>query len=121
MYSRKFWSIPGSDVLEQTQSSEKGLSLEQVKDRLDQYGRNEISKREVRTDLSILLSQFKNPLVIILMGASLVAAFLGEITDAARAAKNQVNDNKPVRQSKKQDNKAIKGELTNTAGLGINQ
>lgn len=82
MYSRKYWSISGSDVLEQTQSSEKGLSLEQVKDRLDQYGRNEISKREIRTGLSILLSQFKNSLVILLMGASLIAAFLGEVTDA---------------------------------------
>jgi len=74
--------MSGSDVLGQLDSSDGGLNKKQVVERLVKYGPNEISKRKVRTGLFILLSQFKNPLVMILMGASIVAAFLGELTDA---------------------------------------
>jgi Mg2+-importing ATPase len=82
MSAQKYWSISSSDVLDQFQSSEKGLTRSQVNERLIRYGTNEISKRKVRTGLFIFLSQFKNPLVIILIGASIVAGFLGELTDA---------------------------------------
>jgi magnesium-transporting ATPase (P-type) len=74
--------MSGSDVLGQLDSSERGLNKKQASERLVRYGSNEISKRKVRTGLFIFLSQFKNPLVIILIGASIVAAFLGELTDA---------------------------------------
>jgi len=82
MSAQKYWSMSSSDVLDQFQSSEKGLTRSQVNERLIRYGTNEISKRKVRTGLFIFLSQFKNPLVIILIGASIVAGFLGELTDA---------------------------------------
>jgi len=82
MSAQKYWSISSSDVLDQFQSSEKGLNRSQVNERLIRYGTNEIGKRKVRTGLFIFLSQFKNPLVIILIGASIVAGFLGELTDA---------------------------------------
>jgi Mg2+-importing ATPase len=74
--------MSGSDVLGQLDSSERGLNKKQASERLVRYGSNEISKRKVRTGLFIFLSQFKNPLVTILIGASIVAAFLGELTDA---------------------------------------
>lgn len=80
--AQKYWSMSNSDVLDQFQSSEKGLNRSQVNERLNRYGANEIGKRKVRTGLFIFLSQFKNPLVIILIGASIVAGFLGELTDA---------------------------------------
>ena len=82
MYARKYWSMPTSEVLHELDSSEKGLSKKQAGERLAVYGANEIGKREIRTGLFIFLSQFKNPLVLILIGASIVAAFLGELTDA---------------------------------------
>ncbi len=82
MYARKYWVMSGSEVLNQLDSSEKGLSKKQVNERLARFGANEISKRKVRTGLFVFLFQFKNPLVIILIGASIVAAFLGELTDA---------------------------------------
>ena len=82
MYARKYWSMSGSDVLDQIESSETGLSRKEASERLVRYGTNEISKRKVRAGFLIFLSQFKNPLVTILIGASIVAAFLGELTDA---------------------------------------
>jgi len=82
MYAQKYWSMSASDVLDQLDSSEKGLSKKEAKERLARYGVNEISKRKVRTGLFIFFSQFKNPLVVLLIGASIAAAFLGELIDA---------------------------------------
>lgn len=82
MYAQKYWSMSNRDVLDQLNSSERGLSRKEASERLVRYGVNEISKRKVRAGLFIFLSQFKNPLVIILIGASVVAAFLGELVDA---------------------------------------
>ncbi len=82
VYVQKYWSMSNFDVLGQLQSSDKGLSQKQVNERLIQHGPNEIGRRRVRTGLFIFISQFKNPLVILLIGASIVAGFLGEVTDA---------------------------------------
>jgi Mg2+-importing ATPase len=82
MTADKYWAESSTVVLEHLESSEKGLDKEQAAKRLQQYGHNELSKRKARTSLSVFLSQFSNPLVIILIAASIVAAFLGELADA---------------------------------------
>jgi Mg2+-importing ATPase len=81
MYSRKYWSMPNSDVLEQLESSENGLKPDQVHERLARFGVNEIGKKKVRTGLFIFLSQFKNPLVLILLVASIISTLVGELTN----------------------------------------
>lgn len=79
MYSRKYWSMPNSDVLEQLESTENGLKPNQAQERLSRFGANEIGKKKVRTGLFIFLSQFKNPLVLILLVASIISTLVGEI------------------------------------------
>jgi len=69
-------------VLEQLESSVNGLTDEQVDVRLRKYGSNEIGRGEIRTVFGILLAQFKNPLIMLLIVASLVSAFVGEVSDA---------------------------------------
>ena len=81
MYSRKYWSMSNSDILDQMESSEEGLSPNEARERLARFGVNEIGKKKVRAGIFIFLSQFKNPLVLILLGASIVAAIVGEMTD----------------------------------------
>ncbi len=81
MYSRKYWSMPSSDILDQLESSEKGLSSNQARERLTRVGVNEIGKKKVRAGIFIFLSQFKNPLVLVLLVASVVAALVGEMTN----------------------------------------
>ncbi len=81
MYQKKYWAMSSKDVLDQFNSSEKGLSEYQVNELQAQYGFNEIAKPKIRTSFFVLLSQFKNPLILLLMGASIVAAFLGDLTD----------------------------------------
>ncbi|MGF7431434.1 calcium-transporting P-type ATPase, PMR1-type [Thermoanaerobacterium thermosaccharolyticum] len=59
-----------------------GLSTEEANKRLEKYGPNNLSEKNKRTVLSMLLDQFKDYMVIILIIASIVSLFLGEITDA---------------------------------------
>jgi Mg2+-importing ATPase len=77
-----YWKMPKEVLLSQLHSSENGLGDEEVTHRLEEYGLNEVPSTGHRTSLSILLSQFKSPLVYVLIFASALSAFLGEITEA---------------------------------------
>ena len=61
---------------------EKGLSSDLAKERLKSYGYNELIGKKSITIWQMLLAQFKDFLVLILIGASLVSAIIGEVTDA---------------------------------------
>ncbi len=62
---------------------ELGLSSQESQTRLEQYGPNELMERPRPGFFSLLLDQFNNFLVIILIVAALISLFLGEIIDAA--------------------------------------
>ncbi|MEK6655149.1 MAG: HAD-IC family P-type ATPase, partial [Thermodesulfobacteriota bacterium] len=61
---------------------EKGLSGEEAQDRLRKYGTNELTERPRPGFFSLLLEQFNNFLVIILIVAAVVTVLLGEYIDA---------------------------------------
>ncbi len=61
---------------------EKGLSPEEAQDRLQKYGANELSERPRPGFFALLLSQFNNFLVIILIVAAVVSLLLGEYIDS---------------------------------------
>jgi len=62
---------------------ENGLSSDSAKERLNSIGYNELVGKEGITIWQMLIEQFKDFLVLILIGASFVSAIIGEITDAA--------------------------------------
>ncbi|MFH0954882.1 MAG: magnesium-translocating P-type ATPase [Candidatus Micrarchaeota archaeon] len=78
-----YWALPIPEVLSRLGTSENGLSLAEAQKRLMDTGKNRIAKQEKRHSLSILVSQFTNPLVLILVLAAIVAFFFGETLDAA--------------------------------------
>jgi Mg2+-importing ATPase len=78
----KIWTLNKIEVLRNLDSSEKGLSERESENRLKKYGLNDLPGRRKRKVLEILIYQFKSPLVLILIVASVVALFLREITDA---------------------------------------
>ncbi|MFB0972224.1 MAG: HAD-IC family P-type ATPase, partial [Neofamilia sp.] len=65
--------------LETSQNS--GLSSEVAQKRLEEYGRNELEQGAKKSLLSKFIDQFKDPMILILIGASLLSAFVGEIED----------------------------------------
>lgn len=69
-------------VLKILNTSESGLSSAEAEKRLEKYGKNELQEEEKTSVVKLFLSQFKSFLIIILIAAALVSAFLGELVDA---------------------------------------
>src|SRR5581483_7535393 len=63
-------------------TSAKGLSSQEAEQRLEQYGPNEPVKAKRGATVLALVFLFLNPLVIILLVASLASLLLGDATDA---------------------------------------
>lgn len=61
---------------------ERGLTAEEAEARLEEYGPNELEKRERISPLRIFLEQFTGFLVVILIVAALVSFLIGEMVDA---------------------------------------
>jgi Mg2+-importing ATPase len=67
----------------QTESEVRGLTLEEAQARLDRFGPNEPASARQHSLLSDVLHAFANPLVLILVIAAVLSAFMGEAVDAA--------------------------------------
>ena len=83
MESFPYWSKSLSEVAQSTNSSLDGLSSSEAQTVLRRVGPNRILSKERVTPLRLLLSQFTSPIVIILIFATVVSAFLGDWVDAA--------------------------------------
>jgi Ca2+-transporting ATPase len=60
-----------------------GLTDDEVKNRLEKYGLNELRKEERISPYTLFINQFKNILIIILLVAVVLSALVGEMIDAA--------------------------------------
>ncbi|WP_069130294.1 cation-translocating P-type ATPase [Rhodohalobacter halophilus] len=67
----------------QGSSYHEGLTADEAKNRLDQFGPNEIETQKGMTKWEILLHQFKDPLIYILLAAAFVTLILQDYTDSA--------------------------------------
>jgi P-type Ca2+ transporter type 2C len=74
----KNWhAMPVEEIIEKIRTDpEKGLDSEEVKKRLEKYGKNEIPKGKKRSTLERLLAQFKNTLIYILLIAAVITAVI---------------------------------------------
>ena len=70
------------EVLKELNTTKKGLLLEEVEKRREKYGSNVIKSSFTYSWLKIILSQFRSSLVIILLIASLISLYLGEIVES---------------------------------------
>ena len=77
-----FWSKPVNDVAQSINSSVSGLSEKDAQTVLKLAGPNRIQSKEKITPLGLLFNQFKSPIVLILVFATLVSAFLQDWADA---------------------------------------
>jgi len=77
-----WYRLSSGEVLTVLGSDRGGLSQAEAADRLEKYGYNELEDEDRVSPLRLLLEQFKNVLIIILLIAVALSAFLGEVTDA---------------------------------------
>ena len=78
----EFWSYPASKLLEQMRSSPRGLSGGEAGQRLARYGPNLMRRGRKTATLSLLLSQFSSPIVLMLLFAAGLSFYLEDRTDA---------------------------------------
>ncbi len=71
-----------NEIFQEFKTSEKGLSPEDAKRRLSQYGFNEISKKKKNSEILIFLKQFNSPLIYILFVAMIISFIFNHLIDA---------------------------------------
>ncbi|MCP2727382.1 magnesium-translocating P-type ATPase [Limnofasciculus baicalensis] len=77
-----FWSLPTDRVLQETHSTIAGLSGQDAKQRLSEYGANSLKQKRKSSALMLLLNQFKSPIILILIFAAVLSIFLKDAADA---------------------------------------
>lgn len=70
-----------SDVIQELNSSERGLSNEEFQLRLQKFGYNKLPEEKVDSMFIIFLRQFQSPLIYILVSASIAVFLMSEIAD----------------------------------------
>jgi Mg2+-importing ATPase len=79
---KPFWSIPSPELFEQLQTTPEGLTNDEVQRRLSSYGYNLLKEKKKADAITLLLNQFKSPLVIILLIAAILSIFLQDPASA---------------------------------------
>lgn len=75
-------SLSAQESVAQLDSSPKGLSQEEAEKRLEKYGPNKLRREKERSLLKMFFSEFKSPLVLLLLGAFVLTLVIHEFTDA---------------------------------------
>src|SRR5881397_2319814 len=78
-----WWNSPTSALMQTLQTSARGLAPAQVRERLRRQGPNMIRRQREWPWVLRLLARFGNPLVLVLLVASLTAALTGDRTSFA--------------------------------------
>jgi P-type Mg2+ transporter len=77
-----FWSVSSAEMLQALETTSAGLSSDEVKRRLASYGANRLRPKK-RSDVpTLLLAQFKSPIILILLFATGLSFFLRDPVDA---------------------------------------
>ena len=78
----QFWSVPSSELLQQLQTTPQGLVSDEARQRLFRYGSNLLKPKKKSDTLTLLIAQFKSPIILILIFAAGLSFFLRNPTDA---------------------------------------
>ncbi|MBM3182495.1 MAG: cation-translocating P-type ATPase [Chloroflexi bacterium] len=82
MEPHNYYNLGVSETIAKLNSNPRGLSHDEARQRLAQFGPNELVAEGKVSPWQILLGQFKNFLIIILLVAVVLSAVLGEVADA---------------------------------------
>ncbi len=84
MDKQEMYTVPLEDAVGALETHlHKGLTSQQVQERIKQYGHNELRERPRPGFLKMLIDQLNSFLVIILIVAAVVSLVLGEVVDAS--------------------------------------
>lgn len=80
----KFFRMSTEEVAKELNSNlDNGLTTAEAQERLEKNGKNELKEKKKKSLLVRFIAQFKDFMIIILIIAAIISAFLGETVDAA--------------------------------------
>ena len=79
--NKEWHSVPYNTVLESLKTSSTGLDSTDATNRLVSTGPNILNRQNKESAFKILLRQFLNPLIYVLLAATILAIAMGKITD----------------------------------------
>lgn len=71
-----------SEVIQKLNTTENGLTDEEAEKNIKKYGKNELEEKEKDSEIKKFLSQFTEPLMILLIIAGFVSAFINDYIDS---------------------------------------
>jgi Mg2+-importing ATPase len=77
-----FWSISVTEMLQKLESKKEGLTSDEAQKRLTLYGANLLKPKRRKDVFTLLISQFKSPIILILFFATVLSFFLHDKVDA---------------------------------------
>ena len=78
----EFHNLKIKDIERALKTTIGGLTHEEAEFRLQHYGLNELNEKKKTSPFKVLLQQFNNIVIWILVIATVISAFLGEYIDA---------------------------------------
>jgi P-type Mg2+ transporter len=79
---QSFWSISVAEMFKKLETAKEGLTSNEAKKRLTFYGSNLLKPKKRSDVFTILLAQFKSPIILILLFATVLSFFLRDPVDA---------------------------------------
>lgn len=76
-----WYNLEASDVVRRLNTGENGLNSDEASARLEKYGPNELSAAAAKNPLSILLDQFKDFMIGVLLAAAIISGLIGDVKD----------------------------------------
>jgi Mg2+-importing ATPase len=77
-----FWSISVNEILQKLETKKEGLTDVEAQKRLTIYGSNLLKSKKRSDWVTLLISQFKSPIILILFFATGLSFFLHDKVDA---------------------------------------
>ena len=81
--SHPFWSVSTTESLGNFQTTVTGLTSDEAKKRLNDYGANRLKPQKRSNAFTLLIGQFKSPIILILLFATILSLLLHNIVDAS--------------------------------------
>lgn len=76
---KEWYQMSEAEALEKLQAGKEGLSSEQAKKRLEEYGENALREGKKKNILQVFAEQFCDLLVVILIAAAIISMFSGNV------------------------------------------
>jgi Ca2+-transporting ATPase len=81
MNEKKIYNLSVNDALASLTTTLEGVSVTEAQERLRDYGYNKLPEEKKASRFVLFLSQFRNSLVYVLLGAALISFFLKDYVD----------------------------------------